>query len=586
MITPASSTNNLLGNTNEQIQDYIGTLSGLLNRFKSPPSVVIFAGAGVSIPSGLPSARRFIDDVISECSVSSELPVLKRFLDRENPDRLGPGDWLRFEGVTEAFSKTFDPDLTSLEIFQTDAKPNSNHRILAHLLEAGHTVLTTNFDCLIEQACRDLGIEIKVAFLPEHFKQNTIAQATNDSLPYPLCKLHGSIEDRASLQASLSRIGRNGMTFDQDSPIRRFLVSIIANHDVFVVGYSGTDDYDIVPLFIQTDSSASLLWIAHQSNTEHCRALSVDELQDWPRDQLGFLFNPIAAILEGIVRTGGRNPNQLRMLLADGTVALLVLGEILLSFHEKVSNSEAGKAIEHRNVALNLSSSFWKNPSLNEQTRNVFTARLYRSFGRVTESIPLYLQALEVWPRPKGIESAETDYESWLELVEVILDQAGSENGVQEDWILQKIMFISQPPTSMPLSAIVWIALMYELAGYLHESRKNFEEAMKFYDRALESLRNKNPLMNRIPNILAHKGRILRKQSAFGQAVDCFYRARDLFLKAGQMGDVAHVLWEMFLCYKDRGEGCQAADVLESCRHFAVYGGNYEILKKTYLANR
>ena len=115
------------------------TLQTLLNPAQL---VTVLAGAGISMdsPSNLASAKQMMDCLIDYGCIPDKKDALKSI------------PHLRFEYVVQQFRDQFDPKLKLLNYFLQPSVPNSIHQILAVLIQHGHFVLTTNFDCLIERA--------------------------------------------------------------------------------------------------------------------------------------------------------------------------------------------------------------------------------------------------------------------------------------------------------------------------------------------------------------------------------------------------------------------------------------------------
>ncbi|MGD8778064.1 MAG: hypothetical protein PVH88_03795 [Ignavibacteria bacterium] len=80
-----------------------------------------------------------------------------------------------------------DPNLDILNCLADCNVPNINHYVLASLIKQGHKVFTTNFDMLIEFACKNLDIDY-FAFITD----NEFKKYSPDKHPYPIfsCTVH------------------------------------------------------------------------------------------------------------------------------------------------------------------------------------------------------------------------------------------------------------------------------------------------------------------------------------------------------------------------------------------------------------
>lgn len=171
-----------------------------------------------------------------------------------------PGEFLRFELLMSALVRSnIDPNLTVLDHIRENEEPNANHYYLAALIRSGVAVMTTNFDRLIELAYKRLfaGEVLKVVYSDDGFPTDgPIADG-----PDTLWKLHGSIENQDSLGATLFSILAKNISVRK----RQFLQAAIRDFNLMVVGYSGSDDLDLIPVLAETDSELKLIWVQHDS---------------------------------------------------------------------------------------------------------------------------------------------------------------------------------------------------------------------------------------------------------------------------------------------------------------------------------
>lgn len=146
-------------------------------------------------------------------------------------------------------------------------RTNANHRALAELARLGklRAVVTTNFDTLIEQAFRDLGVPLDVYNLDPNDRR---------ILPNPnrcdLYKVHGSVTNTSTLIDTVSQKL-------QALPlrIRSHLANLYAENHVLVLGYSGTDlvfDQDRFAFAAITDRTPGITWLARPGAVLNPRA--------------------------------------------------------------------------------------------------------------------------------------------------------------------------------------------------------------------------------------------------------------------------------------------------------------------------
>jgi hypothetical protein len=121
---------------------------------------------------------------------------------------------------------------------------------------------------MIEKALSEAG-EFGCAYLPQHFDSSR----TLDNNSPTIWHLHGVIEDPATSQpqpesivASLRDVLTKQHQFRMDSVKGEFLLRALRDRVLLVVGYSGTDDYDIVPFLLQMEIPFPVTWLVHLSD--------------------------------------------------------------------------------------------------------------------------------------------------------------------------------------------------------------------------------------------------------------------------------------------------------------------------------
>lgn len=127
---------------------------------------------------------------------------------------------------------------------------NQNHVFASWLLAQKNNVITTNFDVLVEKACE----QNKTAFtkILETSSRKTIT-------PPVLFKIHGSIEDITSLTLTINQVGKA-----LGSTASAIVDQLLDNTVVLVIGYSGLDQLDIMPI-LQNAPYKKVIWINHDS---------------------------------------------------------------------------------------------------------------------------------------------------------------------------------------------------------------------------------------------------------------------------------------------------------------------------------
>jgi tetratricopeptide (TPR) repeat protein/NAD-dependent SIR2 family protein deacetylase len=251
------------------------TVSALDRLLRARRRYLILAGAGISIDSGLPAAQVFMTTLLERIGdgLQSGKKVTRRLRELMNQarrDRRDDYDFLRFEWLLQYLRDYYDDALDVVSIYGDAVAPNLNHYVLASLIGRGHVVCTTNFDSLIEDACRNLGIPFTQVYRDEHFRRWLEAphEFTN-----PVFKIHGSLHEYRdgqrvwagdSLKATLDQVGLQGLEFSSELGKAAFFTRMLARHDILVLGYSGGDDFDVCPTIERQASPRRMFWIDHQ----------------------------------------------------------------------------------------------------------------------------------------------------------------------------------------------------------------------------------------------------------------------------------------------------------------------------------
>jgi SIR2-like domain len=217
----------------------------------------------MAAPASLPSALSLLKTILGDPRLpltATERTTLLAATSAEWPEGLGAYHFLRFEQVVESLGQTVDPSLSSIRALIPDSRPNEYHYAIAKLLARGNTVLTTNFDDLIERAGAELGFEFRAIVTEEDY----LAYSKNPhDFPFPLFKLHGSFgkPSSASVRASVATEAGIIGAGTGIGPIKWFVVAqILQKNDLLVLGYSGYDDFDVMPTIGSNGKGRRIYW--------------------------------------------------------------------------------------------------------------------------------------------------------------------------------------------------------------------------------------------------------------------------------------------------------------------------------------
>ncbi|MFX1478969.1 MAG: tetratricopeptide repeat protein [Promethearchaeota archaeon] len=262
------------------------------NLFNASQKYIFLVGAGVSMnkPSSIPPAQELVTNILKRCSPKGTFEDLKD---------------LQYELVIEYLKKYIDKDLIFMDLFEENLPPNFIHFFLANALINGHDVLTTNFDYLIEKALlttlnfepKDFHLRSSKNDIPDIkliITQNDFIQCKkknllkNQNLSF-FFKIHGSKKNIitgesidgtviTSISALIKNKG-NSKLFEIESYKKEVIKDLITDRTLVVMGYSGSDEFDISPLLRLFPQLKSLIWIAH-SNEDISSIFKVSPIAD------------------------------------------------------------------------------------------------------------------------------------------------------------------------------------------------------------------------------------------------------------------------------------------------------------------
>ncbi len=238
---------------------------------KDDQKYIFIAGAGCSVnsPSNLPSSSEIMEEIIKFTCAESEIESISKL------------EGLRFETLLEIIRNQFDNDLKIIEYFEQCKKPNIIHFFLAEMINKGHAVITTNFDFLIEHALiqSNNGKDHIFSVITEKdYREFRNIFDYLDTGKKFLFKIHGSMKDiltdRITKEYFLSlikKIGSFKSEFDLFfvEPYKGVLLNKLLNNAILIlIGYSGQNDFDIIPILKKYHKLKRIIWVNHISNDQ------------------------------------------------------------------------------------------------------------------------------------------------------------------------------------------------------------------------------------------------------------------------------------------------------------------------------
>jgi tetratricopeptide (TPR) repeat protein len=222
--------------------------------------LVLFCGSGISKNSGLPLAGELTQCILEKLLIDKG-DKKKTIVDSNLS--------LPFEAFMETILENTDIS-TILEIFQ-NGEPNTNHILLAKLAKKGYlkTIFTTNFDLLLEKALQKEGLKENVDFKRYYNeKQFSRIDFNKSDDKIAIFKIHGSIDDRDSIRATMKAVASKTLS-DKRMHVIRYLFSTGKQKKVLVLGYSCSDEFDIIPQ-IQSigENQKEIIFVEHPKKEE------------------------------------------------------------------------------------------------------------------------------------------------------------------------------------------------------------------------------------------------------------------------------------------------------------------------------
>lgn len=215
---------------------------------------ILFFGAGISINSGIPLVNNLKYEILESIGMTQYYEALL-----ETPFELFMEFLIGFSGSDEI-----------LNIFNL-GEPTLFHKFTSFLLKNKKlkTLLTTNFDMLIEKASITDGVDLNSLFREDDFKVENVFSQT-------YIKIHGSIEDKET-----TRIFMYDISIQEKIKKRKQLLDYIFKLSkekyIIVLGYSCSDYFDIVPYLKDVNNSnKTIFYINHSMQND----FSVDKLTE------------------------------------------------------------------------------------------------------------------------------------------------------------------------------------------------------------------------------------------------------------------------------------------------------------------
>jgi tetratricopeptide (TPR) repeat protein len=541
--------------------------------FEPGAQYTFLAGAGISMdaPSNLPSAIAFVKKILEMCTPASE----STFLAKESHK-------LRYELIVEYCHQLFDTDLVFLDYLDLVKRPNPIHFFLASMLLNNQFVITTNFDYLLEHAVKEIATAAQMKdFLPIITREDFLAHPDPNALvkdgKFPLYKIHGAKrnfqtrEDTSrSLVTTITALGKDregGKTFTLEGYKLPSVQKLMQGRVLVVMGYSGNDDFDIIPFINESAEFTRLLWIDHAEMT-------VPEIIEFlPRDQA--------------VSSSSKLDQALQEIANERKVKVTKIKAHTRRFVQDVLSKQIAEAIVAQDLIaskISIDSGSGSQPlafpewiatqarysQAHEHKKWILAGFIYNYLGFIDKQMRCYEQAVKICDSNSLIEEKI----HYLTFLGEAYRMQGNYSSAMKTF-KESMDLVERSGKDKDKNAIL------NNTGLVHLSLGDLDDATTSFFQALEITRARQEWRS-IPAILGNIGAIYRNQGKFDLANDQFAEAVELAGKHGMLFEKASNLSNIGLTYQDRGDFnlardyfVQAADI---CEHLGAFDAQATIL--------
>ncbi len=525
-------------------------------------SFLVGAGCSIDPPSCLLAGRQMMDEIIKFSCPKSEQ---KKNLNISE---------LRFEQFVEIIQNRETPFFDIIEYYDLCEKPNLQHFFLAQMIKEGHYLITTNFDCLIEYALLNSNIpkeDIIPVITKEDFNKYRNPDEWFNKRKFTIYKVHGSVKNiitgentKNNLIDTIHAFGSNkeGHNIFQIEPFKcPIFENISKNRSLIVMGYSGSDDFDIVPTLKVLNNFRSIIWINFDK-----KAGSNEKIYEIEQDEVD-TSNKVTQILIDIKKLAKIE----KIYLVNVNTSKLV--ERLLNGKPKISKDNFSvdlkkwfnKGIKPLNptaklqIAQRIYTSFYM---FEDALRCLETAQLYASNTKdsITKALTLYymgkiykLQGL--LSKAKGFfEEALIAYEEWEDpLVKSrIFGNLGELQLLQGNLKDALIKYEETLRISKKHDDYTQEVLLDNKIGQFHQEQGNYDKALKYFEMGLKINEKKGDLL-RMATSLNNLGDLYRLKKNYIIALDYLNKSLKITKELKGYSEYVKTLNNIAMVHDDQG---------------------------------
>ena len=472
-----------------------------LNKLLQDKNVTFLIGAGCSVgkPSCLPSGKKMMEAII-EFSCHQDFKMIIESLISEKK--------LRFEQLVEIFIELLDKNKSCIHFFSECKYPNSIHLFLARMIKNGHFVLTTNFDSLIEYALIEIGIlrsQILPVITKEEFQLYNNPYDLFKKMKLSIYKIHGSPSDiikntpKTELEESLIVTtqsfvkDKRGLNIFELEPYKQKAIENLLNNRVLVVmGYSGSDDFDIIPTLESLGGINEIIWISH-SNSNKAKIFEIEQDFAKKSHQDG----------DKILNKLKKSKKGIKIFKIEGRTKNIISG---LDLFEEVDISDI----------FNINPIQW------------FRERI---------------------KYPSEIEKIQMCY-----LILVKLNHFGKALACTK-----RILKLSKIEKNS-----YWKSIAYNNKGSIYEVQGKLKDAITYFDKSYEIIKNNPALSKHLATIYHNKGKVLKAQGQLKKSNEIELKALQIAISLKDKLMVAHIHNTLGIIARTLGNNNKAEEYFRS----------------------
>lgn len=502
--------------------------------FAENEKLTFLVGAGCSVdePSCQPAGRTMINAMIKFACPDLEFEKISKIKD------------LRFEGLVEIIRNVIDKDLKLIDYYSLCDKPNIQHHFLANMIKKGHFVMTTNFDFLIEHALFQTGVSKDTCLCvitKSDFEKNTDPLYLYNQGKFCLYKIHGSTKNlitnestKESLVATIQAFGSNkeGLNVFQMEPFKKPLFeNITQGRSLIVMGYSGSDDFDVVPTLKVLKALKNVIWINYISD-------------DGGKEKIYKIDESISKNLKDL--------DKVNQILLD----ILRSNNIENVYRIDVNTSRMIKDLLEKNVKIsyenfNINPKDWMKNNIENPDEIVkinIARNIYHDFGMFDDALRCAFQGLEL-SKKKGKEILEGGFYN-----DIALSYRAQGKYKEALEYFKKSLELNEKIENLEGK----LAPLHNIGILLNDQGK-YEEAIGYLQKALEITEKINNLEVK-GKALGNLGISFLYQEKYNDALDYIQKSLNIHKELGNLLSMSLEMNNIGVIYKNLGEYSKAID--------------------------